>query len=111
MRLDKPIGILLLLWPTLCALCVAFEGHYQWNVVIIFVLGVVLMRSVGCIFNDIADRHVDLSVTRTKQRPLVTGQASLTGAVVLGLLLSVVALLLLLYLNNGVLRWCILGFF
>ena len=73
MRLDRPIGIYLLLWPTLWALWVAAEGVPSWGNLLIFVSGVVLMRSAGCVINDYADRHFDGHVTRTHQRPLVRG--------------------------------------
>lgn len=70
MRLDKPIGIYLLLWPTMWALWIASEGHPSVANVVIFILGVVIMRSAGCVINDYADRHVDGHVKRTQHRPL-----------------------------------------
>jgi len=73
-RLDKPIGTLLLLWPTLWALWFAAEGRPLWSIVWIFVLGTLLMRSAGCAFNDFADRHFDAHVERTARRPLATGE-------------------------------------
>ena len=73
MRLDRPIGILLLLWPTVTALWIAAEGIPDLKVLIIFILGVILMRSAGCVINDFADRKVDGRVSRTKNRPLATG--------------------------------------
>ena len=79
MRLDKPIGILLLLWPTLWALCIASRGQPDWIVVMIFVTGTALMRSAGCVMNDIADRKYDGLVERTKNRPLATGEVSEIG--------------------------------
>lgn len=72
-RFDKPIGTLLLLWPTLWALWLAAEGVPDLDLLLIFTLGCFLMRSAGCIVNDFADRHVDGAVARTRQRPLVTG--------------------------------------
>ena len=72
-RLNRPIGILLLLWPTLWALWIAGAGNPPWEVVLIFSLGVVLMRSAGCAINDFADRHIDGRVQRTRERPLATG--------------------------------------
>ncbi len=72
-RADRPIGIYLLLWPTLWALWLAGEGHPVWWIVLIFILGTVLMRSAGCAVNDYADRHFDGKVERTRQRPLATG--------------------------------------
>jgi 4-hydroxybenzoate polyprenyltransferase len=76
MRLDKPIGILLLLWPTLWALWLSARGEPDWRVVWIFVLGTVLMRSAGCVINDLADRNFDPHVERTSDRPLASGQVS-----------------------------------
>src|SRR3569623_777393 len=74
MRLDRPIGSLLLLWPTLWALWIAGAGHPDSKVVVVFVAGVFLMRSAGCVFNDYADRHVDPHVARTRARPLAVGK-------------------------------------
>ena len=76
MRLDKPIGILLLLWPTLWALWLSSFGTPNWMVVWIFVLGTVLMRSAGCVINDLADRNFDPHVARTKDRPMAAGKVS-----------------------------------
>jgi 4-hydroxybenzoate polyprenyltransferase len=100
MRLDKPIGILLLLWPTLWALWIAGRGHPAWWVMWIFVLGTVLMRSAGCIINDLADRNFDAHVERTRQRPLATGEVSIKEALVLAAFLSLAAFGLVLYLNR-----------
>lgn len=87
MRLDKPIGTLLLLWPTLWALWIATEGKPNWLLVWIFVLGTLLMRSAGCVINDYADRNFDPHVERTRDRPLaartVTTREALTLAAVL----------------------------
>ena len=80
MRLHRPIPILLLLWPTLWAVWVAGNGHPPLWIVSIFVLGVLTMRSAGCIVNDIADRRFDGHVVRTKDRPLITGEVSLKEA-------------------------------
>ncbi len=80
MRLDKPIGILLLLWPTLWALWIASRGHPDWITLLIFITGTVLMRSAGCVMNDIADRKYDGLVERTKNRPLATGEVSVKEA-------------------------------
>lgn len=98
MRLDKPIGILLLLWPTLWALWISSDGHPQWPVVWVFVLGTVLMRSAGCVINDYADRDFDLHVERTKNRPLATGRVTKNEALILFSILSLCALLLILWL-------------
>ena len=79
-RLNKPIGILLLLWPTVWALWLAGDGRPDLTIVGIFVVGVVLMRSAGCIVNDIADAHLDGFVERTRMRPLVTKELSVNGS-------------------------------
>ena len=80
MRAHRPIGTLLLLWPTLWALWLAADGTPPWSVLIIFVLGTFFMRSAGCVINDVADRHFDGHVTRTKDRPLVAGWVSVREA-------------------------------
>lgn len=99
MRLDKPIGILLLLWPTLWALWISSRGHPNLSIVWIFVLGTVLMRSAGCVMNDYADRRFDPHVERTRNRPLATGEVSGTEALALAALLSLMAFGLVLFLN------------
>jgi len=91
MRLDKPIGILLLLWPTLWALWLAAKGIPSIKNLIIFSLGVVVMRSAGCVINDFADRKVDGKVARTQGRPLATGVISSREAIVLFLTLCLIA--------------------
>src|SRR5437868_6245355 len=96
MRLHKPIGILLLLWPTLWALWLATSGKPDWNIVLVFVMGVVLMRSAGCVMNDIADRHIDKYVERTRDRPLTAGKISLRSALLLFFILLSAAFLLVL---------------
>ncbi|HJW03049.1 MAG TPA: 4-hydroxybenzoate octaprenyltransferase [Azospira sp.] len=96
MRLDKPIGILLLIWPTLWALWLAGEGRPNGWVVWIFCLGTVLMRSAGCVINDYADRNFDLHVARTKDRPLTAGRVSTREALGLFVFLVASASLLLL---------------
>src|SRR5574343_733236 len=83
MRLDKPIGILLLLWPTLWALWLSADGRPDWAVVVVFCLGTVLMRSAGCVINDYADRDFDRHVERTKERPLTAGKLSTREALIL----------------------------
>jgi len=95
-RLNKPIGTFLLLWPTLWALWLAAGGVPDWHLLVIFVLGVFLMRSAGCVINDYADRHFDGHVKRTRERPLVTGEASPREAIGLfiGLCLSAFVLVL-----------------
>lgn len=99
MRIDKPIGTLLLLWPTLWALWIAAKGFPDIDVFIVFCLGVFLMRSAGCVINDYADRKVDGFVTRTKNRPLPSGRASSKEAIYLFLGLAVTAFLLVLTQN------------
>jgi 4-hydroxybenzoate polyprenyltransferase len=100
MRWHKPIGSLLLLWPTLWALWLANAGHPPIKRVLIFCAGVFIMRSAGCIINDVADRHFDGSVQRTKTRPLVTGRASVKEALLLFSLLCLLALFLVIQLNR-----------
>jgi 4-hydroxybenzoate polyprenyltransferase len=99
MRLDKPIGILLLLWPTLWGLWLSSYGSPNPWITAVFVLGVVLMRSAGCIVNDIADRTFDLHVQRTRDRPLAAGRIGTTEALMLAGLLMALALSLVLQLN------------
>lgn len=98
-RLDKPIGIYLLLWPTLWGLWIAAGGFPGWHLLIVFVLGTVLTRSAGCIINDIADRKFDAGVKRTANRPLVTGQLDLKDAVIFMASLLLAALILVLTTN------------
>ncbi len=99
MRLHKPIGILLLLWPTLWALWLAVQGLPDIKILIIFILGVVIMRSAGCVINDIADRDIDKYVKRTAMRPITVGEVSVKSAVVLLILLLGSAFVLVLQLN------------
>ena len=103
MRLDKPIGILLLLWPTLWALWLAGDGRPSPFLVWIFVLGTVLMRSAGCVINDYADRDFDGKVERTRNRPLATGVVSTKEALLLATALALCAFVLILPLNRLVL--------
>ncbi len=100
MRLDKPIGIMLLLWPTLWALWLSSHGQPDWVVVWIFVLGTVLMRSAGCVINDYADRDFDKHVERTKERPLTAGKVTTKEALILFAALSLVAFGLVLLLGK-----------
>lgn len=99
-RLDKPIGILLLLWPTLWALWIASDGRPPWYVLIAFVLGTVLMRSAGCAVNDWADRDFDRHVARTAARPLTSGRIAGWEALAVATLLALCSLLLILPLNR-----------
>ncbi|MEY3743847.1 MAG: hypothetical protein RLZZ541_902, partial [Pseudomonadota bacterium] len=100
MRLDKPIGILLLMWPTLWALLIAGQGNPDWIVVLIFATGTVLMRSAGCVMNDIADSEYDGLVERTQYRPLVNNEVSKKEAYILAIGLSLVAFALVCMLNT-----------
>lgn len=102
MRMDKPIGIYLLLWPTLWALWVASYGIPHWHYLVVFVLGVVVMRSAGCVINDYADRDFDGHVARTKQRPIPAGKATATEALQLFILLIAIAFALVLSLDLNV---------
>ena len=109
MRLDKPIGIFLLLWPTLWALFIAGAGQPDNTVLVIFVLGVILMRSAGCVINDYADRDIDRHVSRTSNRPLATGRVSTREAKILFLVLCLLALLLVLQLNRLTIALSVVG--
>ena len=100
MRLDKPVGIYLLLWPTLWAVWIAAGGNPSLWLVLVFVAGVVLMRSAGCVINDYADRHIDSKVERTRERPLTSGQVTEGEALVLFALLALCAFALVLTLNR-----------
>jgi 4-hydroxybenzoate polyprenyltransferase len=107
-RLDKPIGILLLLWPTLIALWIAAEGWPDPLVLFVFVMGVILMRSAGCAINDYADRHIDGKVARTRQRPLASGKISEKETLLVFASLSITAFLLVLLMNELTI-WMSLG--
>lgn len=100
MRLDKPIGILLLLWPTLWGLWLAAQGPPPWHILVVFVAGVVLMRSAGCVINDFADRDFDGHVTRTQARPLASGEVSGKEALLLFVTLCLLAFALALTLDR-----------
>lgn len=100
MRIDKPIGTLLVLWPTLWALFIAGAGKPQLNIVAIFIVGAFLMRSAGCAINDFADRKVDGHVERTKNRPLPSGSVSSKEALLLFIIPSFIAFTLVLSLNT-----------
>jgi len=99
-RLDRPIGILLLLWPTLWAIWIASSGQPSLLIVFIFISGTVLMRSAGCVINDYADRDFDKHVKRTQHRPITSGQVSTQEALWLAAALTLAALLLILPLNT-----------
>jgi len=109
MRLDRPVGIELLLWPTIWAVWLAGKQtaalHPSWKIVFIFILGVVFMRSAGCVINDFADRHVDGQVARTKNRPLASGKVSSKSALILFAVLIALSAALLLFLPLETLYW------
>ena len=99
-RLDKPVGALLLLWPTLWAVWIAARGHPRLDVVMIFVAGTILMRSAGCAVNDWADRNFDGQVERTRGRPLATGEVTPREALTVGAVLAAASFCLVLFLNR-----------
>jgi len=111
MRLDKPIGILLLLWPTLWALWLSSNGSPNWSILWIFILGTVLMRSAGCVINDFADRDFDPHVERTRNRPLAAGLVSKKEALVLFAVLVLLSFLLILRLNTLTLQLSVAAVF
>jgi 4-hydroxybenzoate polyprenyltransferase len=99
MRLHRPIGIYLLLWPTFWALWIAGQGYPDFSITVIFTLGVILMRSAGCVINDYADRTIDPHVRRTQDRPIATGMVTTKEALILFLILCSLAFILVLFLN------------
>ena len=109
MRFDKPIGIFLLLWPTLWPLWLVNKGVPELKMFLIFVLGVVVMRSAGCVINDIVDKDIDPSVERTKARPLASQSVSMGEAYLLLLVLLSIALTLVLQLNLSSFFWALGG--
>ncbi|MGU9956545.1 MAG: 4-hydroxybenzoate octaprenyltransferase [Arenicellales bacterium WSBS_2016_MAG_OTU3] len=109
MRMDKPIGCMLLLWPTLWALWLAADGLPQPLHVIIFAAGVFIMRSAGCVMNDYADREFDAEVKRTQNRPLATGEIQPREAIILFVVLSLIALLLVSQLNGLTIALSVVG--
>ncbi|HVE45087.1 MAG TPA: 4-hydroxybenzoate octaprenyltransferase [Gammaproteobacteria bacterium] len=108
-RLNKPIGILLLLWPTWWALWLAHGGFPALRLWVIFSLGVILMRSAGCILNDMADRHIDPHVKRTQGRPLATGEVSVQEALLLAGCLLLMAFGLVLLCNRLTVYLALIG--
>jgi 4-hydroxybenzoate polyprenyltransferase len=108
MRFDRPVGTLLLLWPTLAALWIASSGRPNPSLVVIFVLGTIVMRAAGCVINDYADRHLDARVERTRDRPLATRAVSEIEALVLFAVLLTIALMLVFFLNP-LTQWLALG--
>ncbi|MBF5040633.1 4-hydroxybenzoate octaprenyltransferase [Methylophilus sp. 13] len=110
-RLDKPVGIWLLLWPTLWGLLIAGAGFPDLWVATVFVLGTILMRSAGCALNDIADRHWDGAVARTQRRPLATGEISVKEAYAVAVALSLIAFVLVCTLGMQVVLWSVPALF
>ena len=100
MRLNKPIGTYLLLWPTYWALFLSAKGWPDIDLLIIFTLGVLVMRSAGCVINDYADRNIDQNIARTKDRPLITGEVSPKSALRLFVFLLIIAFGLVLLTND-----------
>ena len=109
MRVDKPIGIWLLLWPTLWALWLAGEGHPNQGLFIVFVLGVFIMRSAGCVLNDYADRKIDPYVERTRSRPIASGAVAPAEALLLFTALGLSAIGLAMLLNRPARMLAIVG--
>jgi 4-hydroxybenzoate polyprenyltransferase len=107
-RWDRPVGTLLLLWPTLTALWLAAGGFPGWHLLIVFTLGTFLMRSAGCAVNDVADRHFDKHVQRTALRPITSGQVSVKEALLLAAGLALLAFALVLS-TNGLTIACSFG--
>jgi 4-hydroxybenzoate polyprenyltransferase len=104
-RLDKPVGVYLVLWPTLFALWLAADGFPGWHLLVVFVLGAVIMRSAGCVINDYADRNFDGLVARTCKRPLVVGLISSKSALIFFIILCLSAFFLVLTLNFTTVIW------
>ena len=109
MRFHRPIGIFLLLWPTLWAIWISSQGIPSLKISIIFLCGVVAMRAAGCIMNDFVDRHLDKYVQRTQMRPLVIGLVSTVEAIILFFIFSLIALMLALLLNRLAVELSIVG--
>lgn len=111
-RLDRPIGILLLLWPTLWALWIASEGRPDTTILVVFVVGTILMRSAGCAVNDVADQDFDAHVKRTADRPLAAKKISITEALVVAGVLALIAfLLVVVFLNRQTLYLAFIALF
>lgn len=109
LRLDRPIGIYLLMWPTLWALWIAGDGAPSLKNLIIFILGVILMRSAGCAINDFADRGIDGDVARTKGRPIVTGRVTAKEALIAFATLIAISFVLVLFTSTQTLYWAFLA--
>jgi 4-hydroxybenzoate polyprenyltransferase len=106
-RFDRPIGIWLLLWPTLWAVYIAGDGTPPLRILLVFIAGVVLMRAAGCVINDIADRNFDGHVARTKDRPIAAGRIKAKEAAVFFIVLLALAASLLLFLNRETFYWAL----
>ena len=104
-RWDKPVGTLLLLWPSLAALWIAAGGFPGWHLIVVYTLGTFLMRSAGCAVNDVADRDFDRHVKRTAQRPVTSGAVSVTEALLVGAVLALLAFGLVLTTNTATIAW------
>ena len=109
-RLDLPVGSLLLMWPTITALWIVSEGIPPYDLLLLFIVGTVLMRSAGCVINDIADRNFDAHVKRTFKRPLAEGRLSVWTALIVFAVLAALALLVVLQLNVKTQLLAIVGF-
>jgi 4-hydroxybenzoate polyprenyltransferase len=108
-RFDRPVGTILVLMPTLWSLWIAGEGKPSWRHVVVFTLGSFLMRSAGCVINDIADRKIDPEVKRTQSRPIASGEVGVKEGVVLFTLLVILSFLLVLMLNRLTLLLSVFG--
>lgn len=108
-RMNRPIGSLLLLWPTLWALLLAARGLPDLSILMVFVVGVFAMRSAGCVINDFADRHVDGEVKRTALRPLPTGKVTEKEAITLFMLLAILSFVLVLTMNPLTIKLSFIG--
>lgn len=111
MRWDRPIGIYLLLWPTLCALWIAGNGQPDVVNIVIFITGTILTRSAGCVINDFADRKIDGHISRTKQRPMATGKIKAKEALIAFAILIVLCFVLVLFTNRLTISWAVLAIF
>lgn len=109
-RLDLPVGSLLLMWPTITALWIVSEGIPPYDLLLLFIVGTVLMRSAGCVFNDIADREFDAQVKRTFKRPLADGRLSVWTALIVFAAIAALALMVALQLNLKTQLLAIAGF-
>ena len=109
MRLDKPIGIWLLMWPMLWSMWVSTDGQVNETLLIVFLIGVIIMRSAGCVLNDIADKNIDPFVKRTKDRPIASRKVSVREGKKLFILLMAIAFSLLFFLNTSTKLLAIVG--